>query len=547
MKRIVTAREQHEMLSPWLIEAGPKAPALDNDWMVQNILDHYNHSTDEHKAAGAQWYPSAREFIKNIADKTNRDPNRAAAIMAAMSPQEEWERNIQNGTNFMLNYDPANPGAWHQNPNKPTQGTGTPGLGDNINRAIAVHHAHPDQIYQALGNGPKVQNFYRNLSGDDDSVTVDGHMAKAIMGEGGQLADYGNAMKALSPKDSYNQMSDAVKKAAAETGISPSQMQATVWLKYQSDMENQTKQTYEQVHPGQAYEDRANEKLLGPAKYNTPDFTKGKELSQHPPGLDPEVGPMRPEQRVLAEPTYRASPGYNKPYSQFEEDQAPAPPEYNNLMVDKNTTPTGKPKTKGLWGPYDEKKQKWSARENPMRIRTAKEYVDMLSPWAIEAGWHDTNYDPRVDGYPEEDHNRPSLSDLHDEDPPYDEGYDGPEPDPNQLSAPGFQEEQVDDWPDPDHGREDHHYDDYDPNSSENNLDHFSHRIADVRPTIHTKGKGSLSGPDLDSIIKHHYQSNAEFSHADDSGLGYHAVVAPNPQKNGYDVLDEILGVDGVS
>lgn len=376
--------------------AGPKAPALNNDWMVNNVLDHYNNSTNEHKAAGAQWYPAAREYVKNIADKTNRDPSRAAAIMAAMSPQEEWERNIQSGTNFMLNYDPANPQAWHQNPNKPTQGTGNPGLGDNINRAIAVHHAPPGQEAQALGNGPKVQNFYRNLTGDDNAVTVDGHMAKAIMGEGGQMAGYDQSEQQLRPKDHYNQMADAVTRAAHQKGISPAQMQATVWLKYQDDMANQTKSTYESVHPGQAYEDRdqTNHNMKDP-KYNVPDFTKGKELSQHPPGLDPEKGPMRPEQRVLPEPTYKSSPGYNHPYSQQQEQHsAPSSPEYNNLMMDQNTTPTGKPKTKGLWGPFDDKSQKWSStvRENPNHIRTAREQVEMLAPWRTASDPNDHAY-----------------------------------------------------------------------------------------------------------------------------------------------------------
>lgn len=94
-------------------------------------------------------------------------------------------------------------------------------------------------------------------------------------------------------------------------------------------------------------------------------------------------------------------------------------------------------------------------------------------------GWHDTNYDPRVDGYGMEDA-RPSASDFAEEDwdrerrqkyprgygPPY-SSENGPEyDDPNgysldqndpaeKISDPGFSEHEVDDWPDPDHGRED--------------------------------------------------------------------------------------------
>lgn len=96
-------------------------------------------------------------------------------------------------------------------------------------------------------------------------------------------------------------------------------------------------------------------------------------------------------------------------------------------------------------------------------------------------GWHDTNYDPRVDGYSEpEGHSSADWVDAQQEDwdrerrqnyprgegPPY-RGENGPEyddpeglsldqHDPSRfLSDPGFSEPEFDSHPDPDHGRED--------------------------------------------------------------------------------------------
>lgn len=78
------------------------------------------------------------------------------------------------------------------------------------------------------------------------------------------------------------------------------------------------------------------------------------------------------------------------------------------------------------------------------------------------AGWHTPDYDPRVDGYPEE-LDRPSASDLAaEQDYHYSpeeferEGYE--EPPKGEHGDPGFREEEVDDWHDPDHGREDHRH-----------------------------------------------------------------------------------------
>lgn len=83
--------------------------------------------------------------------------------------------------------------------------------------------------------------------------------------------------------------------------------------------------------------------------------------------------------------------------------------------------------------------------------------------WPLRtAGWHVPDYDPRVDGYPEEA-DRPSRSDLAaEQDYHYSpeefelEGYD--EPPVGEHGDPGFREEEIDDWHDPDHGREDHRH-----------------------------------------------------------------------------------------
>lgn len=191
--------------------------------MERSIIEKYNAADEATKAAGSQWYDTANEYIHNLAQKTGRDPRQVAAIVSAFSPQTSWDQNMAAANYFLMNYDP-------QNPNAIDDKMG--GLGDNLERAKRIHAAGDEEGYLAgLQNGNdahKITNFYHNMMGDKDKVTIDSWMARALMGQGQDVADK-DVQKILGWQGGYDAMAGAVQSAAKKLGISPRELQAIVW------------------------------------------------------------------------------------------------------------------------------------------------------------------------------------------------------------------------------------------------------------------------------------------------------------------------------
>lgn len=247
--RILSAREQVEMLSPWLIEAGPRKAPLDEDAMVKNILDHFKLVTPDQIDQGRDWYKNARQWADNISDKTNRDKGRVYATIAALSPNTDWDSNLRQAAHFLMNYDPSMG-------SKPEDFL--PTIGENVHRAAQVHDAQtPEEMAALLGpesGHPKIHNFYRNISGDESGVTIDRWMTRVLLGQNGNLVDADEGAKALSGIGHYDSMANAVRRATEQvnkaggvvTGvdengeeirstITPAQMQAMLWLRARGD------------------------------------------------------------------------------------------------------------------------------------------------------------------------------------------------------------------------------------------------------------------------------------------------------------------------
>lgn len=231
--------------------------------MVQSMLDKYHASDDDTKHWGEQWYPAATEYIQNLAHYTGLPTDTVAGVVAAMSPRTAWDPNLAQATHFLLNHDPENPDALNK---------AWPGLGENLERAKRVYDARtPEDVDAALGTGgdaPKIRNFYRNLMGDPDAVTMDTWMARALMGKGLDVADSAPSQQALSWVGGYDRMAEAVRQAAGQLGVDPRALQAIVWT---------------QVNPTASYGDWTPDQIKQRVKYlqnnpagkPLPDYTKG--------------------------------------------------------------------------------------------------------------------------------------------------------------------------------------------------------------------------------------------------------------------------------
>lgn len=144
------------------------------------------------------WYTNARQTLWNV---FGEDGDLMAQLIAATSPRQRVSRNVDLALEAYQRYkvglDPVPP-------------TAMPAHAENIHRAIRG---------EAL-SGPKVSRFAANILGDKDPVTVDIWMMRLF----GLPYD-----KAPTPQQ-YRMVSEWTTQLAKDMGVSPSEMQAALWV-----------------------------------------------------------------------------------------------------------------------------------------------------------------------------------------------------------------------------------------------------------------------------------------------------------------------------
>jgi hypothetical protein len=171
--------------------------------MVSRILGYASSSflNAENFAAGLEWYDNGRKLAAEMAEEFDVTPEIAAYVIAATSPRTIWSFNVKHAR-AILAYDDAPSGA----------------MGTNDTRGRMVR----DFGVSAIGNGPKVNAFARNLSGDDNAVTIDMWAVRAACGD---IPD-----NILTRRGVYETIAEAYRIAARKFGITPAQMQAVIWV-----------------------------------------------------------------------------------------------------------------------------------------------------------------------------------------------------------------------------------------------------------------------------------------------------------------------------
>ncbi len=177
--------------------------------MVRNIRAVLAQSTSEEVSAGIGWYATANRGCVIWGEQYNVDARTVASVIAALSPQVEWQSNLRHALNMVSGDNGPVPGASHP-------------LQANIRkaRAILADNAFlPDSYFKSA---PKVCAFARNLQGDTRTVTVDTHAAQIAMANPTYVFRFApNPFKAVAL---------AYQSAANLEGIEPCEMQAIVWL-----------------------------------------------------------------------------------------------------------------------------------------------------------------------------------------------------------------------------------------------------------------------------------------------------------------------------
>ena len=189
---------------------------------VRNILKVYRRATTEDIANGVEWYDRAKRYAETISKKTGVHLHTVIGVMAALSPNNKWERNVADCermcgawmSGFEIDdfkvscYNTMKLKAWSI-------------LEDNL--------VNDDDILDRL-NGQKIRSFYSNIRGLDE-VTIDGHALNIALGvRQGLTTDKTNMSKKV-----YKQMQEVYVRAAKRVDIKPHILQAITWTTWKRE------------------------------------------------------------------------------------------------------------------------------------------------------------------------------------------------------------------------------------------------------------------------------------------------------------------------
>tara|TARA_R110000851_G_scaffold102666_2_gene219359 strand:+ start:1133 stop:1732 length:600 start_codon:yes stop_codon:yes gene_type:complete len=188
---------------------------------IDNIIKVYKLATPEEKRDGVVWYANAYADCHRIALDLNVPVHIVTGVVAALSPNNKWERNVVNAHALIeghLNgdgiddirvstYNAMKRKAWH------------------LLEEMPDHEGVIDIL-----NGQKIVSFYRNIMGDD-TCTVDGHAKNIYYGERHSLTDD----KTNVTKKEYKFISDAYVKAGKRVRVNGRslkafEIQAITWV-----------------------------------------------------------------------------------------------------------------------------------------------------------------------------------------------------------------------------------------------------------------------------------------------------------------------------
>lgn len=171
---------------------------------ASHVLAELSRADANQHAAGMDWYADAHSLALTL---NSRNVAEASAVIAALSPQLSWDRNVVLAKRA---YD------------------GTLDGGCLPASIVKAHRILAGETPLDVLGGLKVRSFYANIVDPTDSitVTVDRHAVDVAVAR-----RLGKASPGLTPKR-YAAWSAAYREAALDKGMLPQQMQAITWTSW---------------------------------------------------------------------------------------------------------------------------------------------------------------------------------------------------------------------------------------------------------------------------------------------------------------------------
>ncbi len=192
-----------------------QATLVDHEKMIYNIISVYRDADETQHAEGLIWYPNAQKAAYHIAVKYDIAVYIVVAVIAALSPNNKWSRNVTNADALI--------GAFIR--------------GDGIDSVkVSTYHKMKQKAWDILAarpnyegakamlKGRKITSFFMDIMGEFN-VTIDGHARNIAYGERVGLTDDRTNIGVRE----YHALQAAYDEAARRVGLLPYQLQAITW------------------------------------------------------------------------------------------------------------------------------------------------------------------------------------------------------------------------------------------------------------------------------------------------------------------------------
>lgn len=174
--------------------------------LIHNLLRIYGESTPEDRLMGCEWYPKAHQTAIEWGETYGYSIATVANVVAALSPQIDWNRNLIVAHDLLSGQNPSVGGC----------------LLGCVNKAKAILRDRAGDIRDYFPQGPKVYHFAQNLMGNYVLVTVDTHATQAALND-----VTSNYHLKWTP---YGVFEECYQESANIIGMEPAMFQAIIWL-----------------------------------------------------------------------------------------------------------------------------------------------------------------------------------------------------------------------------------------------------------------------------------------------------------------------------
>jgi hypothetical protein len=183
---------------------------------VRNILKTYRIATVEDVSNGVEWYDRAKRMAAWIAKETSIKETTVIGVMAALSPNNRWERNCKDALTMCS--------AWISGDSLDDFKVSCYNKMKQKAWSILQDDLQDDAAILTRLNGQKIRSFYSNIRGLDE-VTIDGHALNIARGKREGLT----SDKTNMGKKQYRELQAAYVTAAKRIKVKPSELQAITW------------------------------------------------------------------------------------------------------------------------------------------------------------------------------------------------------------------------------------------------------------------------------------------------------------------------------